>query len=104
MATWPVPNYINPVKHGLSLSIVSPVFIALATICVGARLYGRIYLRKWIGPDDILILISWVSSNMAILILVHVILTLECSFHQLACPFLFHLECKGMTGTNMSGI
>jgi hypothetical protein len=64
MASWPTPNYTNPARHNVGFYVLSPLLLTIATICVGARLYGRIFVRRWFGPDDILIAIAWVSAAL----------------------------------------
>ncbi|KAF2666783.1 hypothetical protein BT63DRAFT_457739 [Microthyrium microscopicum] len=59
---WPLPNYINPETRGSEVWAVSFIFLILSTICVGLRLYTRVFVRKWIGPDDLLILIAYLST------------------------------------------
>jgi len=61
VALWPKPNYENPETRGPEVTIVGSVFLALATLAVGIRLYTRIFVRHWIGLDDILVAISLVS-------------------------------------------
>ena len=60
-ATWPAPNYVNPQTRGPQLWIVSSIFLSIATLCVAFRLYTRIHVRSWFGPDDGLVLIAYVS-------------------------------------------
>lgn len=55
LLTWPAPNYIDPVTRGSILYIVNGVFFGLATISILTRLYARVFIRKWVGLDDILI-------------------------------------------------
>jgi hypothetical protein len=61
LASWPPSNYVNPARYDLGITIVSPVLLAVATLFVAVRLYARIFVRRWFGPDDLLVLISWVS-------------------------------------------
>ena len=61
VALWPSPNYDNPETRGPELIIVGSIFLALAALAVGLRLYTRIFVRHWIGLDDILVAISLVS-------------------------------------------
>jgi hypothetical protein len=63
--SWPARNTINPVKRGPELWIVSSIFFPIATLCVGTRLYSRIFIRGWFGPDDALILIAFVGRSFA---------------------------------------
>jgi len=58
--SWPDPNYVNPQTRGPAIWILSPIFLSLATLCISARLYTRIFVRHWFGPDDALIIIAWV--------------------------------------------
>ena len=60
MLAWPVPNYVNPQKKGPEIWIVSSIFVAFATFCVGMRLYTRVFIRRWFGLDDALILLAYV--------------------------------------------
>jgi glucan phosphoethanolaminetransferase (alkaline phosphatase superfamily) len=58
---WPAPNYTDPVTRGPELWIVTGLFLFAATLCVSIRLYWRIFLRRWLGIDDILIVLALVS-------------------------------------------
>lgn len=60
VASWPTPNYTDPVTRGNVLLIVNIVFQGLATIAVAGRLYSR-YIKKWFGIDDVLIVLAYVS-------------------------------------------
>ena len=54
-ATWPPPNFIDPVTRGPSL-IVIVVFSIVSTILVVAlRCHTRLRITGTFGPDDILI-------------------------------------------------
>jgi len=64
LATWPTPNYVDPVRRGPALMIVQIILVVLVTIFVGMRLYARLLItRARIGLDDILIVFSWVRSS-----------------------------------------
>jgi hypothetical protein len=56
---WPAPNFINPVVRGPYLYVINSILFLLATIAVSLRFYARLYIRRWLGPDDVLILLSW---------------------------------------------
>lgn len=60
VASWPPPNYVDPVTRGNALLIVNIVFQGLATIALAGRLYSR-YIKKWFGIDDVLIVLAYVS-------------------------------------------
>ncbi|KAF2402985.1 hypothetical protein EJ06DRAFT_316167 [Trichodelitschia bisporula] len=59
---WPVPNYVDPVRRGPELWIVSIIMLVLCTIAVGTRLYSRIFIRHWIGADDALVIAAYIST------------------------------------------
>jgi len=59
--SWPAPNYAHPVRRGPELYIISSFFLLLAVMAVGVRLYTRIMVRRWVGPDDGLVIIALVS-------------------------------------------
>ena len=52
VATWPPPNYINPVTRGPTLIIVELITLAISLISLGLRLYVRIKLFGRIELDD----------------------------------------------------
>ncbi|KAK4097878.1 hypothetical protein N658DRAFT_433124 [Parathielavia hyrcaniae] len=52
VATWPEPNYIDPETRGPELIIVEVVFLFLATICVGLRIYVRAGIMGKMETDD----------------------------------------------------
>lgn len=56
------PNYIDPVTRGSSLIIVNAIFIFLVIVAVVGRLYSRIFVKKWFGLDDAMIVPAFVSS------------------------------------------
>lgn len=60
---FPPPNFVNPEVRGNGLTILNAVFLGLATIFVALRLYSRLYVRKWFGLDDVLIVLGFVCSN-----------------------------------------
>jgi hypothetical protein len=60
VAEWPKPNYINPETRGPALYIINGLFFTLATFAIVIRLYARIFVRRWFGLDDFLILLAWV--------------------------------------------
>jgi hypothetical protein len=52
IATWPAPNYVDPVTRGSALLIVELIFLPLALICVCLRLYVRIRMLRKVWWDD----------------------------------------------------
>jgi hypothetical protein len=61
IVTWPFPNYVNPVTRGPALYVINSIAFVLAVIAVASRLSVRLFVRKWLGPDDGFILLALVS-------------------------------------------
>jgi hypothetical protein len=59
--TWPKPNYVNPVTRGDAWVWIYIVLVVISTAVAAARLYCRIYIQKWFGWDDGLIILGVVS-------------------------------------------
>ncbi|KAM0815737.1 hypothetical protein AB5N19_01536 [Seiridium cardinale] len=52
IATWPHPNYENPVNRGPALMVIELTILPLALICLGLRLYVRIRMVRQTWWDD----------------------------------------------------
>jgi hypothetical protein len=63
LLSFPVPNYTNPDTRGPALLIVNGVFIAIVIAVVLLRLYTRIFIKRWVGSDDIFIVIATVGHH-----------------------------------------
>jgi hypothetical protein len=62
LAKWPVPNYIDPITRSpLQHWIPNGIFLFLSTVCVSLRMYQRIWVRRYLGLDDVFILLAFVS-------------------------------------------
>jgi hypothetical protein len=62
MLHWPVPNWQNPkTRTNLELYLASSILLALSVACVLARMYSRIFVRRYVGLDDMFILLAFVS-------------------------------------------
>ncbi|TGO07556.1 hypothetical protein BTUL_0265g00050 [Botrytis tulipae] len=57
---WPVPNYVNPERHGPSLFIVHGILYPIVLAMLGIRIYTRMYISKCFGLDDWLALFSMI--------------------------------------------
>jgi hypothetical protein len=57
---WPRPNYKNPETRGDAFLVITTLFLALASIFVGLRIYSRVVVRPWFGLDDKFILLALV--------------------------------------------
>lgn len=62
IASWPTPNYVNPVTRGPGVIIWNIVFLILAMVVVVLRLYTRSRITRTFGWDDALIGLAVVSS------------------------------------------
>lgn len=58
IASWPKPNYVDPVTQGPALSCVCIIFSSLSLAIVTARTYSRIFITKAPGIDDLLVAIA----------------------------------------------
>ncbi|KAH0022457.1 hypothetical protein KCU78_g5758, partial [Aureobasidium melanogenum] len=60
LANWPTPNYENPPTQGLPLVIVNVIFMALISLAVPLRLYGRYTNKGRLGWDDFNMAIAYI--------------------------------------------
>lgn len=63
IALWPPGNYDTPTTRGNGLYVVTAIFLLIATVSLSARLYSRIWIRRFFGPDDALILFAYVRKQ-----------------------------------------
>lgn len=63
LATWPAPNYVNPVTRGNAVLIVNVSLFAVALLVIIIRLYTRLRISKSFGLDDWLITAAMVPST-----------------------------------------
>lgn len=54
LASWPEPNYIDPVTRGYALIICLAVFLFIALLALAARIWARFVLVRQAGLDDLL--------------------------------------------------
>lgn len=66
VASWPPPNYVDPVTRGDGIVIASAVFGSLATIAIALRAYSRMCITRTFGSDDVLVLLAWVRIRESI--------------------------------------
>lgn len=60
LASWPTPNYANPVTHGPANVVVIPLLLALVFIFLCIRFYTRLLITRGFGVDDVLVLLAFV--------------------------------------------
>lgn len=58
LLSFPTPNYIDPVTRGPALVIVNGIFIGTVIVIVCLRIYARIFIKRWLGADDVFIVIA----------------------------------------------
>lgn len=61
IASWPKPNYLNPVTQGPAVTIITIFFGILAVFIYSARLYTRFFVTRAPGVDDLFCGIGLVS-------------------------------------------
>lgn len=63
LASWPAPNYVDPVRRGPAGQIVSIVLAVAAAVVLAMRMYTRLRVVRSFGLDDVLILVAFVRMN-----------------------------------------
>ena len=61
IASWPAPNFKDPVTRGSALTVVNVIFITLVMVVAGLRFYTRLRITKSFGLDDWIIALSLVE-------------------------------------------
>jgi hypothetical protein len=63
IASWPTPNYVDPVMRGPANIIITLIFFPLVFLIVGVRIYTRLRISRSFGADDWLILLCLVCAS-----------------------------------------
>ncbi|OIW33761.1 hypothetical protein CONLIGDRAFT_677512 [Coniochaeta ligniaria NRRL 30616] len=63
LASWPTPNYANPVTHGPANIVVIPLLLALVFIFLCIRFYTRLLITRGFGVDDVLVLLAFIPAT-----------------------------------------
>jgi hypothetical protein len=61
LVSFPAPNYKDPVTRGPTLVILNGILIVVVVAVVALRMWTRIVIKRWVGSDDIFIVIAMVS-------------------------------------------
>lgn len=80
IASWPKPNYVDPVTKGKGLFAVSLVLCIIAIILVGARIYIRSRIQRQLGWDDYFLALGLVCG---ILLWISIYLPLRNAFNKI---------------------
>ena len=71
IASWPKPNYIDPVTRGNALPVLCIVFPSIGLVIVSVRTYSRLFITKAPGLDDLL-MIAALAFAVALCVLISV--------------------------------
>ncbi|CAD6440051.1 b628435a-f7c9-414c-9f17-943939478156 [Sclerotinia trifoliorum] len=63
IASWPVPNYVDPKTRGNAVLVVNAILFPVALFIILIRLYTRLQISKCFGLDDWLIIAAMVPST-----------------------------------------
>ncbi|PQE28968.1 integral membrane protein [Rutstroemia sp. NJR-2017a BBW] len=63
LASWPKPNYIDPVTHGYGNVIMNIVLYWILCMFLSLRIWTRTRLRASFGADDVMILLAMVPTT-----------------------------------------
>lgn len=63
IASWPAPNYKDPLRRGPSITIIYVVFYALVFGVVSLRTFTRLQISRSFGWDDAFILLAMACST-----------------------------------------
>jgi hypothetical protein len=61
LASWPAPNYVDPVTRPSALYLLPIIGLAISTTVVLLRFYSRAVIMKHFGIDDILMVFAVVG-------------------------------------------
>ncbi len=65
IASWPEPNYVNPITLSTPVHAVNGVCIATMTVIIAARFYARTrVVRKPLGADDWTMFVAYVCPKL----------------------------------------
>ncbi|KAJ8068770.1 hypothetical protein OCU04_002466 [Sclerotinia nivalis] len=63
LASWPTPNYVDPVTRGNAVLVVNAVLFPVVLFIILIRLYTRLQISKSFGLDDWLIIAAMLPST-----------------------------------------
>jgi hypothetical protein len=61
--SWPLPNYVDPVRRGWGIVILIIILFVLTAIAVSARLWARLVIQSSAGVDDAIIVACMVLKS-----------------------------------------
>ncbi|KAI5868176.1 hypothetical protein GGS23DRAFT_591970 [Durotheca rogersii] len=68
IASWPEPNFVDPVVRGEAGMVVGLLISVLVTVTLAIRFYARKFLTRGFGLDDIFILLAYLPATAFTLI------------------------------------
>ncbi|PQE15390.1 integral membrane protein [Rutstroemia sp. NJR-2017a BVV2] len=63
LASWPKPNYVDPVTHGYGNVVMNIVLYLILCMFLSLRIWTRTRLRASFGADDVMILLAMVPTT-----------------------------------------
>jgi hypothetical protein len=69
LASWPAPNYVDPVTRPSALYLVPIIGLALSTTFALLRFYSRAVIIKHFGVDDVLMILAVVGHPRVLILL-----------------------------------
>ncbi|KAI9646525.1 hypothetical protein NHQ30_004518 [Ciborinia camelliae] len=63
IATWPAPNYENPITRGEGVLVVNSILFPVVLLIILIRLYARLRISKSFGLDDWLIIAAMLPAT-----------------------------------------
>ncbi|KAM3076934.1 hypothetical protein ACMFMF_004850 [Clarireedia jacksonii] len=63
LASWPKPNYVDPVTHGYGNVVMNIVLYLILCMFLSLRIWTRTRLRASFGADDIMILLAMIPTT-----------------------------------------
>jgi hypothetical protein len=58
VASWPLPNYVDPEERGPGLVYCAIILASFGVLIVSARIYSRVFITRAPGVDDLLIFVG----------------------------------------------
>jgi hypothetical protein len=63
-ASWPKPNYVDPITRGNENVIINYVLFSFLVGFIAIRVFTRTHLRRAFGADDVFILLATASTSL----------------------------------------
>lgn len=81
-ASWPAPNYIDPVTHGPANIIVNAILYPLVILVLLLRVYTRVRVSGSFAINDVLILVALIPATVFFIVSLLADLAFDWERHQ----------------------